>query len=195
MRKPLIGSVLVCVTLAVSSRASAQEGDGASRVHPWSVGVGMGLLSVPSSGFGLFMPAGFVSVERGLGGALVLDARLGGHYSESKGDYDARSVAAHAALGPRVFFVPRGPVRPSAYLHAAVTYAREELDGYPDASVLAFGPELGAGIDADLAEAVVLRLESSLASFQRARVRAEEDRAEWVYGLGLVPRAELRIGF
>jgi hypothetical protein len=182
--------LLLAGAVTLSATAHARE-----EVPDWSVGVGLGLLSMPLYG-GAYFPAGFVSVERKLSDSVALDAVIAGHYASSSLGPGGHRAIGQLALGPRYYFVTDQLVRPSAFAHASGSYLRYEGYGIPDTTSTAYGGAIGLGIDADLSDAVVLRLESPLAYLQRIRITQDDDELRSTeLGLGLAPRAELRIGW
>lgn len=180
-----------CATLTISSHALAQTTESTPGIADGSIGTGVGF--VPFSGYGL-LPNGFVAFELNLGDTLSLDVDLGGYYSRADGDFEWRRGTGYAGVGVRHYF-STASARPSVYAHATTSFVRERFPDAPARTLLAFGPELGAALDADLSDAVVFRLASALLSGQRNRIWGDQEAAYWSLFVGMAPRAELRIRF
>jgi hypothetical protein len=193
--KAISAAFVLSALLILPSRASAQDTAMPSRISDWSLGIGVGLFPPPPYFLGVFAPAGFISLERRLSETLALDLELGGHYSRGHGDFEWHRGMARTAIGVRHFFMPEAAVRPSVYAHATLTVLHEDSSSFPEMTQLTYGPELGGGLEADLAEAVVLRLASPLVTLGRSHLWGDYEAEQWSYDVGIWPRAELRIGF
>jgi hypothetical protein len=190
MRPHIRFAVLLTGALALTGVAHARES-----VPDWSVGVGLGLLSAPMFSAAYF-PSGFVTLERKLSDSVALDAMVAGHYAGTTQGSGAYSAVGQLAVGPRLYFIADQLVRPSVFAHATGSHVRLDAPGMAELKSTAYGGVAGLGLDADLSEAVVLRFESPIAYLQRASTVHEQERHGTTYfGLGLAPRAELRIGW